>query len=91
MKTRSVKQEETYATQDDYDYSQSKQTIHFEIFKCSGEGPDTVLEEIVDALCQHVSDDSPMMILGVILVWLADSDDSVQLTAVLCLLLVYSK
>ncbi|GJZ55730.1 hypothetical protein Tco_0610923 [Tanacetum coccineum] len=51
-----------------------------------GEGPDMVLEEIVDALCQHVSDDSPMMILGVILVWLADSDDSVQLTAVLCLL-----
>ncbi|GJV22284.1 putative ribonuclease H-like domain-containing protein, partial [Tanacetum coccineum] len=25
------------------------------------EGPDTVLEEIVDALCQHVSDDSPMV------------------------------
>ncbi|GJU34612.1 hypothetical protein Tco_1182966 [Tanacetum coccineum] len=51
-----------------------------------GEGHDTVLEEIVDALCQHISDDSPMMILGVILVWLADLDDSVQLTAVLCLL-----
>ncbi|GKD05792.1 protein shoot gravitropism 6 isoform X1 [Tanacetum coccineum] len=95
--------------------------IFAKIFKCSGEGPDTVLEEIVDALCQHVSDDSPMvkrlclrvtraglilfyfykliilfyhlfeMILGVILVWLADSDDSAQLTAVLCLLLVYSK
>ncbi|GJV91162.1 hypothetical protein Tco_1538975 [Tanacetum coccineum] len=63
MKTRSVKQEETYATQDDYDYSQSKQTIHFEASP-SGEGPDTVLEEIVDALCQHVSDDSPMDDIG---------------------------
>ncbi|GJU56665.1 protein shoot gravitropism 6 isoform X1 [Tanacetum coccineum] len=72
------------------------------------EGPDTVLEEIVDALCRHVSDDSPMVrrlclrglvqipsmhinthtkvILGVILARLDDSDDSVQLTAVLCLL-----
>ncbi|GKE53374.1 hypothetical protein Tco_1488530, partial [Tanacetum coccineum] len=25
------------------------------------EGLDTVLEEIVDALCRHVSDDSPMV------------------------------
>ncbi|KAI7751520.1 LOW QUALITY PROTEIN: hypothetical protein M8C21_022432 [Ambrosia artemisiifolia] len=71
-----------------------------------GSGP--VLEEIVEALCRHVSDDSPMVrrlclrglvqippmhintytkeILGVILALLDDSDDSVQLTAVLCLL-----
>ncbi|GJQ94089.1 hypothetical protein Tco_0005228 [Tanacetum coccineum] len=58
------------------------------------EGLDTVLEEIIDALCRHVSDDSPMIpsmhinthkkvILSVIL---ARLDDSVQLTAVLCLL-----
>ncbi|GKE62917.1 hypothetical protein Tco_1513284, partial [Tanacetum coccineum] len=25
------------------------------------EGLDTVLEEIIDALCRHVSDDSPMV------------------------------
>ena len=97
------------------------------------------MEEIVEALCRHVSDDSPMVrrlclrglvqvklhnyifiiiiftilqlifininmllqippirinthtkeILGVILALLDDSDDSVQLTAVLCLLSVY--
>nr|GEU38198.1 protein shoot gravitropism 6 isoform X1 [Tanacetum cinerariifolium] len=79
-----------------------------EFVRHSSEGPDTVLEEIVDALCRHVSDDSPMVrrlclrglvqipsmhinthtkvILGVILARLDDSDDSVQLTAVLCLL-----
>ncbi|KAK9079338.1 hypothetical protein SSX86_001009 [Deinandra increscens subsp. villosa] len=72
------------------------------------EGSDSVLEGIVEALCRHVSDDSPMVrrlclrglvqiplihintytkeILGVILALLEDSDDSVQLTAVLCLL-----
>nr|GEW56883.1 hypothetical protein [Tanacetum cinerariifolium] len=78
-------------------------------FARHGEGLNTVLEEIVDALCRHISDDSPMVkrrcdfvyedscryhlcilthtkvILGVIL---ARLDDSVQLTAVLCLLLI---
>lgn len=79
-----------------------------EYVRYSNEGSSSVLEEIVEALCRHVSDDSPMVrrlclrglvqippihinmytkeILGVILALLDDSDDSVQLTAVLCLL-----
>ncbi|XP_071701301.1 protein SHOOT GRAVITROPISM 6 [Rutidosis leptorrhynchoides] len=74
----------------------------------SNEEAESVLEDIVEALCRHVSDESPMVrrlclrglvqippahiktytkeILGVILALLEDSDDSVQLTAVLCLL-----
>lgn len=114
------------------------------ICEYSNEGSGSVLEEIVEALCRHVSDDSPMVrrlclrglvqvihltiliyiflnllnrtfffykvfifynmllqippihinthtkeILGVILALLDDSDESVQLTAVLCLLSVY--
>ncbi|KVH90493.1 Armadillo-like helical, partial [Cynara cardunculus var. scolymus] len=79
-----------------------------EYVRYSNEGSSSVLEEIVEALCRHVSDDSPMVrrlclrglvqippihinmytkeILGVILALLDDSDNSVQLTAVLCLL-----
>ncbi|KAJ9555338.1 hypothetical protein OSB04_009952 [Centaurea solstitialis] len=79
-----------------------------EYVRYSNEGSSSVLEEIVEALCRHVSDESPMVrrlclrglvqiptihinmytkeILGVILALLDDSDDSVQLTAVLCLL-----
>lgn len=79
-----------------------------EFVRHSNEGSGSVLEEIVEALCRHVSDDSPMVrrlclrglvqippvhinthtkeILGVILALLDDSDESVQLTAVLCLL-----
>ncbi|KAD4384428.1 hypothetical protein E3N88_24596 [Mikania micrantha] len=75
------------------------------------EGSGSVLEDVVEALCRHVSDDSPMVrrlclrglvqippihistytkeILGVILALLDDSDDSVQLTAVLCLLSIF--
>ncbi|CAN4121476.1 unnamed protein product [Withania somnifera] len=73
-----------------------------------GFGP--LLEQMVQALCRHVSDDSPTVrrlclrglvqmpsihvlqyttqILGVILSLLDDSDESVQLTAVSCLLMV---
>ncbi|XP_031119472.1 protein SHOOT GRAVITROPISM 6 isoform X1 [Ipomoea triloba] len=73
-----------------------------------GFGP--LLEQMVEALCWHVSDDSPTVrrlclrglvqmpsihvlqyttqILGVILALLDDSDESVQLTAVSCLLMV---
>ncbi|XP_010325956.1 protein SHOOT GRAVITROPISM 6 isoform X1 [Solanum lycopersicum] len=73
-----------------------------------GFGP--LLEQMVQALCRHVSDDSPTVrrlclrglvqmpsihvlqyttqILGVILALLDDSDESVQLTAVSCLLMV---
>ncbi|KAJ8532794.1 hypothetical protein K7X08_015683 [Anisodus acutangulus] len=73
-----------------------------------GFGP--LLEQMVQALCRHVSDDSPTVrrlclrglvqmpsihvlqyttqILGVILALLDDSDESVQLTAVTCLLMV---
>lgn len=79
-----------------------------EFVRHSNEGSGSLLEEIVEALCRHVSDDSPMVrrlclrglvqippihintytkeILGVILALLDDLDDSVQLTAVLCLL-----
>ncbi|KAL4592110.1 hypothetical protein LXL04_005094 [Taraxacum kok-saghyz] len=79
-----------------------------EFVRHSSEASGSVLDEIVEALCRHVSDDSPMVrrlclrglvqippihinthtkeILGVILALLDDSDDSVQLTAVLCLL-----
>ncbi|WOH06122.1 hypothetical protein DCAR_0625545 [Daucus carota subsp. sativus] len=74
------------------------------------EGLSSLLEEIVEALCRHVSDDSPTVrrlclkglvqmssihvnqyttqVLGVILALLDDSNESVQLTAVSCLLMV---
>ncbi|WMV44635.1 hypothetical protein MTR67_038020 [Solanum verrucosum] len=77
-------------------------------FCSDGFGP--LLEQMVQALCRHVSDDSPTVrrlclrglvqmpsihvlqyttqILGVILALLDDSDESVQLTAVSCLLMV---
>lgn len=73
-----------------------------------GFGP--LLEEMVEALCRHVSDDSPTVrrlclkglvqippnhivryateVLGVILVLLDDTDESVQETALSCLLMV---
>jgi hypothetical protein len=74
------------------------------------DGFGSLLEQMVEALCRHVSDDSPTVrrlclrglvqlppvhitqyttqVLGVILALLDDSDDSVQLTAVSCLLTV---
>ncbi|VFQ97621.1 unnamed protein product [Cuscuta campestris] len=74
------------------------------------DGFGSLLEQMVEALCRHVSDDSPTVrrlclrglvqmpsihvlqyttqILGVILALLDDSDESVQLTAVSCLLMV---
>ncbi|XP_047333371.1 protein SHOOT GRAVITROPISM 6 isoform X2 [Impatiens glandulifera] len=70
----------------------------------------SLLEEMVETLCRHVSDDSPTVrrlclrglvqipsvhilrytaeVLGVILALLDDSDESVQLTSVSCLLTV---
>ncbi|KAG2285444.1 hypothetical protein Bca52824_045048 [Brassica carinata] len=70
----------------------------------------SVMEEMVEALCRHVSDDSPTVrrlclrglvqmpsacmnhyttqVIGVILALLDDLDESVQLTAVSCLLMV---
>ncbi|XP_058207900.1 protein SHOOT GRAVITROPISM 6 isoform X3 [Rhododendron vialii] len=73
-------------------------------------GFESLLEQMVEAFCRHVSDDSPTVrrlclkglvqipsinilrytteVLGVILALLDDSDDSVQLTAVTCLLMV---
>ncbi|KAL6649216.1 hypothetical protein ACP70R_013440 [Stipagrostis hirtigluma subsp. patula] len=72
----------------------------------------TLLEQMVEELCQHVSDDSPTVrslclrglvqipeghmlkyiqqVLGVILALLEDPNESVQLTAVQCLLTVLS-
>lgn len=72
----------------------------------------TLLEQMVEELCQHVSDDSPTVrslclrglvqipeghmrkyiqqVLGVILALLEDANESVQLTAVQCLLTVLS-
>lgn len=74
------------------------------------DGFGSILEQIVEALCRHVSDDSATVrrlclrglvqipsihinqyttqVLGVILALLEDSDESVQLTAVSCLLVV---
>ncbi|KAI5680712.1 hypothetical protein M9H77_01939 [Catharanthus roseus] len=74
------------------------------------DGFGSLLEQMVEALCRHVSDESPIVkrlclrglvqmpsihvlqyttqILGVILALLDDSDESVQLTAVSCLLMV---
>ncbi|XP_074269139.1 protein SHOOT GRAVITROPISM 6 isoform X2 [Silene latifolia] len=74
------------------------------------DGFDSLLNEMVEALCRHVSDDSATVrrlclkglvqipsvqinqyttqVLGVILALLEDSDESVQLTAVSCLLLI---
>ncbi|XAR69166.1 hypothetical protein NMG60_11000655 [Bertholletia excelsa] len=74
------------------------------------DGFGSLLEQMVEALCRHVSDDSPTVrrlclrglvqipsihvlrytteILGVILALLDDSDESVQSTAVSCLLMV---
>ncbi|KAM7464220.1 hypothetical protein LguiA_032341 [Lonicera macranthoides] len=74
------------------------------------DGFGSLSEQMVEALCRHVSDDSPTVrrlclrglvqlppvhitqyttqVLGVILALLDDSDESVQLTAVSCLLMV---
>ncbi|KAL9236431.1 hypothetical protein vseg_011104 [Gypsophila vaccaria] len=74
------------------------------------DGFDSLLNELVEALCRHVSDDSATVrrlclrglvqipsvqihqytgqVLGVILALLEDSDESVQLTAVSCLLMI---
>lgn len=74
------------------------------------DGYESLLEQMVEALCRHVSDDSATIrrlclrgliqmpsihinryatqILGVILALLEDSDESVQLTAVSCLIMV---
>ncbi|POO01806.1 Coatomer beta subunit [Trema orientale] len=74
------------------------------------DGFGTLLEQMVEVLCQHVSDESPNVrrlclrglvqipsihilrytaqVLGVILALLDDSDESVQLTAVSCLLMI---
>ncbi|WJZ93744.1 hypothetical protein VitviT2T_012661 [Vitis vinifera] len=74
------------------------------------DGLDSLLEQMVEALCRHASDDSPTVrclclrglvqipsihilqytnqVLGVIMALLEDSDESVQLTAVSCLLKV---
>ncbi|KAK1562913.1 hypothetical protein Q3G72_018949 [Acer saccharum] len=73
-------------------------------------GLTSLLEQMVEALCRHVSDESPTVrslclkglvqmpsihiyqyttqVLGVILALLDDSDESVQLTAVSCLLMI---
>ncbi|KAF3441780.1 hypothetical protein FNV43_RR15695 [Rhamnella rubrinervis] len=80
-----------------------------EFVRYSG-GFGSLLEQIVEVLCQHVSDESPTVrrlclrglvqmpsihilqytaqVLGVILALLGDSDESVQLTAVSCLLMI---
>ncbi|XP_050226540.1 protein SHOOT GRAVITROPISM 6 [Mercurialis annua] len=80
-----------------------------EFVRYSG-GFNSLLDQMVEALCRHVSDESPTVrclclrglvqipsvhiyqyttqILGVIVALLDDSDDSVQLTAVSCLLTV---
>ncbi|OVA17935.1 HEAT [Macleaya cordata] len=74
------------------------------------DGVSSLLEQMVEALCQHVSDESPSVrrlclrglvqipsihmlqhvtqVLGVVVALLEDPDESVQLTAVLCLLRV---
>ncbi|KAJ4705027.1 protein SHOOT GRAVITROPISM 6-like [Melia azedarach] len=74
------------------------------------DGFNSLLEQMVEALCRHVSDESPTVrclclrglvqipsihiyqyatqVLGVILALLDDSDESVQLTAVSCLLTI---
>ncbi|XP_061964637.1 protein SHOOT GRAVITROPISM 6 isoform X5 [Populus nigra] len=73
-------------------------------------GFDSLLEQMVEALCRHVSDESPtvrrlclrglvqipslhiyqhtIQILGIIVALLDDLDESVQLTAVSCLLMI---
>ncbi|MFQ6635872.1 hypothetical protein Gotur_010729 [Gossypium turneri] len=75
-----------------------------------GSGFSSLLEEMVEVLCRHVSDESPTVrclclrglvkipsahidqyttqVLGVILALLDDLDESVQLTAVSCLLMI---
>ncbi|KAI6675717.1 hypothetical protein NL676_003623 [Syzygium grande] len=80
-----------------------------EFIRYSG-GFDSVLEQMVEAMCRHVSDESPTVrrlclrglvqipsvhivqytaqVLGVILALLDDTDESVQLTAVSCLLTI---
>lgn len=80
-----------------------------EFVRYSG-GFGSLLEHMVEVLCQHVSDESPTVrrlclrglvqlpsihillytaqVLGVILALLDDSDESVQLTAVSCLLMI---
>ncbi|KAM3689336.1 hypothetical protein ACB098_09G040300 [Castanea mollissima] len=80
-----------------------------EFVRYSG-GLGSLLEQMVEVLCQHVSDESPTVrrlclrglvqipsidilqytsqVLGVILALLEDPDESVQLTAVSCLLMI---
>ncbi|MBA0650992.1 hypothetical protein Goklo_018365, partial [Gossypium klotzschianum] len=79
-------------------------------FVCYSSGFSSTLEEMVEVLCRHVSDESPTVrclclrglvkipsvhiyqyttqVLGVILALLDDLDESVQLTAVSCLLMI---
>ncbi|WRX23501.1 hypothetical protein QQP08_015988 [Theobroma cacao] len=68
-------------------------------FVCYSSGFSSLLEEMVEVLCRHVSDESPAIpsvhiyqytnqVLGVILSLLDDLDESVQLTAVSCLLTI---
>ncbi|XP_021290042.1 protein SHOOT GRAVITROPISM 6 isoform X3 [Herrania umbratica] len=79
-------------------------------FVCYSSGFSSLLEEMVEVLCRHVSDESPTVrclclrglvktpsvhiyqytnqVLGVILSLLDDLDESVQLTAVSCLLMI---
>ncbi|KAK6290208.1 hypothetical protein POUND7_001749 [Theobroma cacao] len=79
-------------------------------FVCYSSGFSSLLEEMVEVLCRHVSDESPAVrclclrglvkipsvhiyqytnqVLGVILSLLDDLDESVQLTAVSCLLTI---
>ncbi|RYR03647.1 hypothetical protein Ahy_B06g082747 isoform C [Arachis hypogaea] len=69
-----------------------------EFVRYSG-GLGSCLEQMVEVLCRHVSDESSTIpsihilkytsqVLGVILALLDDSDESVQLTAVSCLLMI---
>ncbi|XP_031378372.1 protein SHOOT GRAVITROPISM 6 isoform X2 [Punica granatum] len=79
-------------------------------FICYSGGLNSLLEQMVEALCRHVSDESPTVrrlclrglvqipslhilqytaqVLSVILALLDDMDESVQLTAVSCLLMI---
>ncbi|KAJ8438693.1 hypothetical protein Cgig2_011876 [Carnegiea gigantea] len=68
-------------------------------FSCLSDGLGCLLEQMVEALCRHVSDESATIpsihikryttqVLGVILALLDDLDETVQLTAVSCLLVV---
>ncbi|KAJ0027551.1 hypothetical protein Pint_35766 [Pistacia integerrima] len=84
--------------------------INYKYSQCSSAAFNSLLEEMVEALCRYVSDESPTvrclclrglvqipsnniyqyttLVLGVILALLDDLDESVQLTAVSCLLMI---